>query len=872
MTRILAVQVEYHQLGDTIGIGETTPRLSWKIDAQGCRNWVQQKYELLVKSDDNRELYRVVVESEQSTFVDWPGEPLKSRQRVLVSVRAKGNSDKEWSDWSDPVPIETALLDSAHWSAKFIASDQPKSQREVIFSKQFNMQKKSIARARLYSSARGVYEIEINGRKVGHDVLSPGWTSFSHRIIQRTDDVASLLKSGNQNAIGIRLAEGWFSGVLGFEGGVTNVYGDTNMAIAQLEVQYDDGTTDVISTDDSWKWHLGPIISTSLYNGETYDSNEEISGWSSAGLAYDRWNSVRSFPVDVNLAPPVGPPVRCTEVVKPMEIFQSSSGKTIIDFGQNFAGVVRINRVKAPKGHKVTIYHAEVIEDGELGRRPLRLADCVDHYVFNGDPEGEEWQPRFTYHGFRYIQVDNWPGKLSLDSISGIVYHSDFERTGWFECSNKLLNRLHENVRWSMRSNFVSLPTDCPQRDERLGWLGDILLFGPTAHYLYQCQGLLKNWVIDLADEQNDMGVPAVVCPTPLQSYENFWKDKVVAAWQDAAVMVPWHIYEQTGDDNILRAQYDSMSGWLKQVPRDSDGQFWDPSTIQLGDWLDPDAPSDNPAKSKTDAFMVANAYLIQSTEIVAKVATILGYKEDGDKYSKEAKNLRAKFAYEYITPAGRVISQSQTGYALTIMNGLLDGENGDLWKDVSPNKLKFAGDILAEIVERDKCQIGTGFIGTPIICDALTLTGHADLAYKMLLNKKNPSWLYPVTMGATTTWERWDSMLPDGKINPGEMTSFNHYAFGAVASWMHRAIGGLQSVRPGWKKVLIKPVLGGDIDYASTTHESPFGTISSSWKINGSELQLDVALPPNVSGVVVLPGGKSVDIGSGQYSFTSSI
>ncbi|CAN6674979.1 hypothetical protein TRVA0_076S00188 [Trichomonascus vanleenenianus] len=861
MTRVSEVLVEYHQKCDTVGIGERKPRLSWKV-VDASDGWTQKRYELRIT--EGRDLvYNEAVESSQSTFVEWTAGPLKSRQRVEVSVRVQGASDSEWSQWSDPIVIEAALLDNSDFKAKFIATSEPKSLREVLFGKQFSLKGGSIARARLYSTAKGVYEVEINGRKVGDEFLSPGWTSYTHRIVQRTDDVTRLLTDGD-NAIGIRLADGWFSGLLGFDGGATNVYGDTNMALAQLEVTYEDGSVDVVATDGSWMWTYGPVLSAELYNGETYDATKEIPGWSTPKSdGYSGWLKVTEYPVDVAIEPPVGPPVRCTEIVKPHKIFKSDSGKTIVDFGQNMVGVVRLNKVKAPAGHKVTIYHAEVMENGELGRRPLREAKNVDTYVFKGDSEGEEWAPRFVYHGFRYIQVDNWPGELTVESLDGLVYHTDFQRTGWFSCSHKLLNKLHENVCWSMRGNFVSIPADCPQRDERLGWTGDIMLFGPTANYLYQCQGLLKNWLLDLTAETKDFGAPPIVCPTPLHKYDNFWKGKIVAAWQDAAAIVPWQIYQQTGDLNILRAQYTSMRDWLKQIPRDVNGQLWDPGCFQAGDWLDPDAPPDKPDKTKTDPSIVANCYLIRSTEVVAAAAKLLGEKEDAKKFTDEANALRSLFEKEYMTPSGRMASYSQTAYAIAVMFG---------FSEDSPEHLEVAGNMLKQIVTMDRFHIGTGFVGTPIICDALVKTGHSDVAYKMLLNEENPSWLYPITMGATTTWERWDSMLPDGKINPGEMTSFNHYALGAVADWMHRSIGGLQCAAPGWKEVVIKPLLGGGISHATTTHDSMFGKISCSWKVVGSKFSLEVVIPANVTGVVHLPDGKMYSVGSGNHFFTADV
>jgi alpha-L-rhamnosidase len=693
---------------------------------------------------------------------------------------------------------------------------------------------------------------------VGDQVFSPGWTTYDQHLRYQTFDVTGMLQEG-QNAIGAILGDGWFRGRIGFGGGQRNVYGKQLALLAQLEVQYEDGSSERIVTEDSpaWRAATGPILLSGIYDGETYDARLEHPGWSSPGFDDSEWKGVSKL--DWNwkaLAAPLGPPVRRIEQVSPVSILQSPSRKTILDFGQNLVGRLSI-KVRGPAGHTITLRHAEVLEHGELATRPLRFAEATDRYTLRGEGV-ETWEPRFTFHGFRYVEVDGWPGELNLEAIRAVVLHSDMERTGWFECSDPLLNRLHENVVWGMRGNFLDVPTDCPQRDERLGWTGDLEVFSATASFLYDASGLLQSWLKDLAIEQRKLGgaVPHVV-PNVLGDGA-----AAAAAWADAATVVPSVLYQRYGDKAILADQFDSMRAWVDYVAAlAGESYLWDKG-FQFGDWLDPTAPPDNPAQARTDKAIVASAYFAYSSRLVAQAAGVLGRDEDGQRYSNLADKARQAFAREYVTPAGRLMNDAETAYSLAIAFDLLP----------TVEQRQHAGDRLSELVRDSGYQIRTGFVGTPLICEALCDTGHYQTAYRLLMQRECPSWLYPVTMGATTVWERWDSMLPDGSINPGEMTSFNHYALGAVADWMHRTIGGLAPLEPGYRRIEICPRPGGGLTHCLVVHLTPYGSAQCAWKIEDGTFDLDVIIPANTTASVTLPGeSTSREVGSGAWHWSVS-
>jgi alpha-L-rhamnosidase len=820
-------------------------------------NWRQTAYEIeAYTSDGTRYGQTGRVESAQSVLVAWPFAPLVSRQRVTVRVRV-WDAANTVCDWSSPAPVEVGLLEASDWNARFICPDwveDPTQPRPgPLLRRDFEL-RPGLKQARLYLTALGVYEAELNGVPVGDHVLAPGWTSYSHRLRYQVFDVTDLLHPG-QNAIGALLGDGWFRGRLGFGGGRANFYGEQLALLAQLELEYADGSRERIVSDESWRATRGPIVANDIYDGETYDARLEQPGWSKSGFTATDWSGVKLLEWDLaTLFAPLGPPVRRSELVAPVAITRSPSGKTIVDFGQNLVGRLRLT-VRGAAGQTITLRHAEVLESGELCTRPLRHAAATDRYILRGG-ESETWEPRFTFHGFRYAEVEGYPGPLDSADLRAVVCHSDLERTGWFECSDPLINRLHENVIWSMRGNFLDIPTDCPQRDERLGWTGDIQVFSPTASFLYDCAGFLTSWLADVAAEQRASGVVPFVVPNILPGI-----NPPAAAWGDAAVVIPWVLYQRFGDTKILADQFESMCAWVDLLEQKAGpGRLWDQG-FQFGDWLDPEAPPEKPGKARTPAFIVASAYFARSAELLGQAAGVLGRNEAEAHYRTLAAEVRAAFNREYVTPAGRLLSDSATAYALALQFALLPEEA----------QRQHAAARLAELAEASEYRISTGFVGTPLICDALCSQGYEQVAFELLSQRGCPSWLYPVTMGATTIWERWDSLRPDGSVNPGEMTSFNHYALGAVADWIHRFIAGLAPVAPGYHQLEIRPRPGGGLTHAHARHITPYGMAECAWQIADGAIRVEIVVPPNTTARVVLPGKgpAPLEVGSGSYSWS---
>jgi alpha-L-rhamnosidase len=717
-----------------------------------------------------------------------------------------------------------------------------------------------VTRATLHATAHGVFEAHLNGQPVSDDVLSPGWSSYEWRLRYRSYDVTALLQP--TSVLGIALGNGWFRGRLGW-GGARALYGKELAALAQLEVEFSDGYVQTVVTDESWTAGPSAVLFNDLYDGQAIDARRYSDAWLEPGFSDEAWTGVHPAELDFStLTPYIGPPVRRQEELPPIKIWTSPTGKTLVDFGQNLVGWIRAS-VQGPAGTTITLRHAEVLEKEELGTRPLRTAKATDRFILSG---GEDvFEPTFTFHGFRYVEVDGWPGELTSDTLTAVVVSSELRRIGEFECSDEMLNQLHRNVVWGLRGNFLDVPTDCPQRDERLGWTGDIAVFTPTASYLFDVDDFLRDWLKDLAAEQQatDGLVPSVV-PDVLKYVERpaGWPiPDTTAIWSDAAVWVPWSLWWAYGDLQVLADQFDSMVAHVRRIESKlSTTGLWDEG-FQFGDWLDPTAPPDEPGVSRADNGVVATACLYRDAHIVRDAATLLGRHEDAEHFASLAERTRAAFNEHYVRPEGIIHSDAETPYALAIVFGLLDPEDEQL-----------AGKRLADLVAESGYHIRTGFAGTPFITHALTQTGHLEAAYRLLLQTECPSWLYPVTMGATTIWERWDSMLPDGTINPGQMTSFNHYAFGAVAYWMHQIIGGIAPLEPGYSRVLIAPQPGGDIRWARSSLESRHGKISVSWsQDHDGPIELDVAVPDGVTALVQLPGTPAQELGRGQHHVSSS-
>jgi alpha-L-rhamnosidase len=849
-----APRIERHR--DPLGIGEPSPRLSWTTEA--APEWVQAGYDVSIERDGATTEF--ALEGAEQILVPWPATPLSSRERALVRVRVRG-TDGSTGAWSEPTALEAGLLAPADWQAVPVGAAWPEEaesddRRPARVRREFIV-RDGLVRARLYATAHGLYEAEINGVRVGDDALSPGWTVYPKRLRYYTYDVTDHLTAGD-NAIGAWLGDGWYRGRLGWRAGFRNLYGTDLSFLGQLELEYADGTREVVATDAAWAASTGPIVRTGNYDGEDFDARDAQPGWSGPGFDATGWTPVALAERDpATLVAPTGPPVRCTEERLPVEVLRTPSGTTVLDFGQNLVGRLRI-RVSGAAGETVTIRTAEVMQEGEIYTRPLRGARSTDNYTLAGSGT-EEWEPRFTFHGFRYAEISGWPGDVESAVAAGDlvarVYHTDMERTGWFESSDPSVNKLHENVLWGMRGNFVDIPTDCPQRDERVGWTGDLQVFAPTASFLYDVSGMLAGWLEDLELEQLPDGTVPWYVPV-IPAYDMWTPIRPGAAWGDAAAFTPWTLYERFGDRGVLAAQFESARRWVDLQERLSGpDRLWNEG-FQLGDWLDPDAPPQDPADAKADRYLVATGYAAASARKVAQMAEVLGLTAEAAHYGRLADEIRDAFTGAYVLPDGRMTSDAQTAYALAISFDLI----------ADPALRAAAGRRLAELVAEAGNRISTGFVGTPLVSDALTLTGGQSAAYDLLLERECPSWLYQVDMGATTIWERWDAMLPDGTVNSGTMTSFNHYALGAVADWLHRVVAGLAPAAPGYREIRFAPRPGGGLTHASARHRSPYGEVAIAWRLDGGEMIIATTVPTGTTATLDLPGRDAVAQGPGTH------
>lgn len=744
-----------------------------------------------------------------------------------------------------------------NWTAAFIVGvqshDQP-GRPAPYFRTEFDVEPGLVA-ARLYVTSLGLLEAHLNGSVVGDEVLCPGWSSYAHRTIVSVHDVGALVQLG-RNALGAIAGEGWAVGRVSHLG-KRNIWADRPAVFLQLELRYPD-RIDVVRSDESWRTATGAIVADGLYDGETYDARLEPVGWDLAGFDDRDWTPATALERDpATLVLRRSPPIRRTEELSALAVLDSPTGQCIVDFGQEIAGWVRL-RVEGPAGTTVVVRHTELLVDGEPEYEPNRTAEATDRFTLRGGGT-EVWEPRFTFHGFRYAVVEGWPGELRAEQASAIVVHSDLVRTGWFESSDDRLNQLHRNVVWSWRGNSVGLPTDSPQRDERLGWTGDINAFGPTAAFLYDVREFLGSWLDDLAAEQRTKGVVPVVIPDVLDMFAT-----PTALWGDVAVSLPWTLYQQYGDTDILRRHYASMKACVDGVAAVLDRRGLWSRGFQFGDWLDPDAPPDQPSRAKAEAALVATAHLCRTTQELAATAQILEDDDDAVRYRELHDETRRAFRIEWVTPAGRLANECQTSYALAICFGVFD-----------PEQERRAGLRLAELVREARFRISTGFAGTPWVAHALSRTGRDDIAYRLLQQTEPPSFLYPVTMGATTIWERWDSVLPDGRLNSTGMTSLNHYALGAIGDWMHRRIGGLRPLEPGYRVIEVAPRPGGGLTWARTELDTVHGRVSCAWRDADGSRRVDVTVPDGTVARVVLPGHPDElveEVGPGDRTWSYAI
>ncbi|WP_019611277.1 alpha-L-rhamnosidase [Nocardiopsis sp. CNS-639] len=703
-----------------------------------------------------------------------------------------------------------------------------------------------VREATLRCTAHGVFEVRIDGQQAG-GVLAPGWSAYERRLPVERYDVTELIRDGAE--LQVLVGNGWWRGKLGFEGLALD-YGDRTGFIGELDIVYTDGRTRRIATDTTWTARTAAVSDNSLYDGVRIDAS-----------ARPRPLRVETLPIDRDvLVPQVKPPIERQETLSPQRIWTSPSGGTLVDFGQNLVGWTRL-RVTGPPGSTVTVRHAEVLEAGEPATRPLRGARATDTYILSG--ADDVFEPTLTFHGFRYAEFRGLPGELHPEDVEAVVVHSRMRRTGTFECSDPRVNRLVENSVWGQRGNFLDVPTDCPQRDERLGWTGDIAVYAAAACYQFDCADVLHGWLADLHEETKASGhvpfvVPNVLKLVPREALgENAAIVGPTAVWGDAAVWVPEALWWAFGDAERLAEHYPAMVLHLESIlPRLSETGLWD-TGFQFGDWLDPTAPPDAPLTAKADRSVIATASLYRSAVFAADTAAQLGLRTDERRWRALADRTRAAFQAHYVSPDGLITSDAQAVYALAIHFGLLDDAHRQR-----------AGDRLARLVAQGGHRVQTGFAGTPFVVWALTATGHTDTAYRLLLQDEPPSWLYMVAMGATTIWERWDSLLPDGTVNPGEMTSFNHYALGAVVDWLYKCVAGIRPALPGYARLHLEPVPGPGLDWARGRLDTRHGRVECGWTRHGDgTVTVECLVPDGVEADLHLPDGSTRLLTSGPHS-----
>ncbi|ADB39587.1 alpha-L-rhamnosidase [Spirosoma linguale] len=897
LTTRLFAQVSVQQLltenrTNPVGLDVTIPRLSWQL-VTTKRNVLQTAYEIRVSTDaasvaKGTSWQSGRVASEQSVHVPYGGAALQPSQRYYWQVRVWDNTSPKPSAWSAPAFWQTGLMTAANWKAKWIQQGFPGDSvhsPSPLFRKAFTASKK-VRSAVLYMTAHGIYEAQINGKRVGDACLTPGWTSYNQHLQYQTYEVTALLNQG-RNAIGVTLGSGWYRGRMGWAD-QKNIYGTQLALLGQLAITYTDGSSETISTDESWKSSTGPIRFSEIYDGEVYDSRLEKTGWTLPAYADADWSGVSVKPFGyANLVANYNELIRRHETVKPVKVLTTPKGKTVLDFGQNLVGWVQL-RVTGKAGDKVVLSHVEMLDKfGNPYLENLRTAKAQATYLLKGGTETLE--PHFTFFGFRYVQVDGLTGPVNPADFTVVTLYSDMPKTGEFTTSNPLINQLQSNIQWGQRGNFLDVPTDCPQRDERLGWTGDAEVFSRTAAFNFGVNSFFTKWLKDVSADQFPNGAVPFVIPDVLRGPNPSMAG--AAGWSDASIIIPWNMYVAYGDRRLIEQQYASMKAYQGYMEGVAKNDLWSEG-FQFGDWLSFVTTEGSPAfeakSAFTDVHLVAQCFYAYSTDLMRKTATVLGKTDDAAHYAALLERIRKAFQQAYMTPSGRLISDTQTAYVLALQFDML------------PENLRLqAVDHLVDNVKKYENHLTTGFLGTPFLCPVLSRFGRTDVAYKLLLQDTYPSWLYPVKMGATTIWERWDSMKPDSTFQSPSMTSFNHYAYGAVGDWMYRTITGIDTdeTKTGYKHTIIRPQPGGGFTSAEASLKTYYGTVRSGWKRASDALTMTVEVPANTSATIYIPaknaeavqeGGKplgasgltaagtepgyvQIKVGSGVYTFTSS-
>ena len=759
---------------------------------------------------------------------------------------------------SSQSPANPSPWPGAHWIASPFPESPSGSPPATYFRKAFRIDR-PVASAHLKITALGLHEAELNGLRTDDHVFAPGWTNYNLRVPYRTHDVTALLSAG-ENVLGVILGAGWYCGYLGWKG--RQIYGARPSLLCSLLISFLDGDSLAIGTDNSWKAAEGPILENDLLMGETYDARLELGNWSRAEFDDGSWAPVALANPAGNpeLTPHLGPPVRRIQEIRPVSVRELNAQSRIYDLGQNFAGRVRI-KVKAPSGETFRFRHAEILtEDGELYTENLRLAKATEYYTSRGGGF-ETWEPRFTFHGFRYVEVQTSSPLADIFlELTGIVLHSDIRPTGSFRCSHELLNQLQHNIVWGQKSNFLEVPTDCPQRNERLGWTGDAQVFVRTASFNMDVRLFFHKWMQDVRDSQSVRGGIPAVNPDPNDIVE---REDGGPAWSDATIICPWTIYLCYGDKDILRDHYASMVRYMDfMAAHRCKGHIRSHPDIDpwggFGDWLALDG------SGKTDGGtpreLIGTAFYAYDSQIMSRIASILGLDQDARRYQELHTATVEAFQKEFVTPDGLVTSATQTAYVLALHFGLIP--------EAARNR---AVRELLRKIEENGYHLATGFVGTPYLLDVLESHGHLDVAYRLLEQESFPSWLFPVKNGATTIWERWDGWTPEKGFQDKGMNSFNHYAYGAVGAWMYRTVAGLDldPHEPGYRHIIFRPRPGGSIKWAEARLETAFGLASIRWDLDGKNLKIEITVPPGCHGSLSTPGEfitTSAGYGPGTY------
>lgn len=812
-----------------------------------------------------------------------------SRQRVYWKVKVWDDRN-EVCECSDHAFWEMGLLEKSDWNAQWIGGQAlggSRTNAPVPFLRRDFVISQPVTRARLYVTALGLYEVSLNGQRVGDQVLSPGWTDYRKRIRYQVFDISDHICEGN-NAVGAILGDGWYCGNVEFRG--RQLYGETPLLYAQIELQLADGSTQQIVSDLSWRYAFGPILESDLLMGESYDSRREFLGWNSTQFDDSRWAPVETAQYtpcveSACLVAQMSPPVRITQEIVPIgdpkQRTREHAPEYVFDLGQNMVGWVRL-KVRGLAGKTIRMRFAEVLNpDGGLHTENLRSAKQTDCYTLRGDEAGEIWEPKFTFHGFRYVGVEGYPGKPTKEAITGIVIHSDVAETGSFECSNPLVTKLQKNIQWGQRGNFVDVPTDCPQRDERMGWTGDAQVFVRTAAFNRDVSTFFEKYETDLSDAQSEKGeIPAIAPNTAVVGSDGG------PAWSDAFVICPWTIYQIYGNTRILSDNFHAMKrfvDWMDSTSKDGIRCYEGYEGFRgFGDWLSTNAHTPNE--------IIGTAFLAYSSHLLSKIAKVLGEEVDADRYETLFQRTRSAFQRNFLTPAGRLVSESQTTAVLALQFDLLPQEA----------RAKVAQVLVDDIGHRGM-HLSTGFVGTPYINHVLTEAGRLDIAYNLLLQPSWPSWLYPVTQGATTIWERWDGWTDDKGFQDSAMNSFNHYAYGAIGEWLYGTVAGinLEPSVAGFGHFILRPRPGGELSWAKATYNSIRGPIKSEWNIADGVFHWLVEVPPNATATAIIPFGGlnsitesgrplsvadgltpsgvvndlvQVELGSGTYSFRTEM